>query len=243
METKAIPDGDGWILSGVKRWITNGSIAHIAIVWAQTPDGIRGFIVPTDAPGFSAPLIHGKFSLRASVTSELVMEEVKLSADALLPETGGLKSPLMCLTQARFGIAWGVIGSMMAVYDEALRYLGSRTQFGRALSGFQLVQRKLVKMHTLLTNSQLIALRLGRLKDEGKMMHTHVSYAKRHNCAAAREVASLGRELLGANGICDEYQVMRHLMNIESVYTYEGTHEIHTLALGEHLTGHAAYRG
>ena len=243
METKATPDGDGWILSGSKRWITNGSIAHIAIVWAKTPDGIRGFIVPTDAPGFSAPLIPGKFSLRASVTSELIMEDVKLGPEALLPETGGLKSPLMCLTQARYGIVWGVIGSMMAVYDEALRYTQQRPQFGKPLAGFQLVQEKLVWMHTELTKAQLVALRMGRLKDQGKLKPHHVSFGKRNNCWAAREIAKLGRELLGANGVCDEYQVMRHLMNIESVYTYEGTHDIHTLALGHHLTGHAAYRG
>lgn len=243
METKATPDGDGWILNGTKRWITNGSIADIAIVWARTPAGVRGFVVPCDAPGFSAPLIPGKFSLRASVTSELIFEDVKLGPEALLPETTGLKNALMCLTQARFGIAWGVIGSMMAVYDEALRYTGDRPQFGKPLSGFQLVQEKLVWMHTELSKAQLVALRMGRMKDEGKLKHYHVSFGKRNNCWAAREICKLGRELLGANGICDEYQVMRHLMNIESVYTYEGTHDIHTLALGQHLTGHAAFRG
>ncbi|MEZ6187342.1 MAG: acyl-CoA dehydrogenase family protein [Planctomycetota bacterium] len=243
METKATPDGDGWILNGTKRWITNGSIADIAIVWAKTPDGIRGFIVPTDAPGFSAPLIPGKFSLRASVTSELIMEDVKVGPEALLPETTGLKNALMCLSNARYGIAWGVVGSAMAVFDEALRYLQSRTQFDKPLASFQLVQRKLVHMHTELTKAQLVAHRLGRLKDAGKAKHYHVSFAKRNNCWAAREIAKLGRELLGANGVCDEYQVMRHLMNIESVYTYEGTHEIHTLVLGEHLTGFPAYRG
>ncbi|RMG07697.1 MAG: acyl-CoA dehydrogenase [Planctomycetota bacterium] len=243
METKAVRDGDGWVLNGSKMWITNGGIADIAIVWAKTEEDIRGFIVPTDAPGFSAPSIEGKFSLRASVTSELILQDVRVGPEALLPHSGGLKSPLMCLTQARYGIVWGVIGSMMAVFDEALRYTGSRTQFDRPLSSFQLVQRKLVMMHSELTKAQLIALRLGRLKDEGKMKHYHVSFGKRNNCKAAREVAKLGRELLGANGVCDEYQVMRHLMNIESVYTYEGTNEIHTLALGAHLTGHAAFRG
>jgi glutaryl-CoA dehydrogenase len=243
METKATPDGDGgWVLNGTKRWITNGTIAHIAIVWARTPDGIRGFLVPTDTPGFTAPLIEGKFSLRASVTSELIMEDVKLGADALLPNTGGLKNALMCLTQARYGIAWGVAGSAMAVYDEALSYTKSRSQFDTPLAAKQLVQRKLVQMFTLLTNSQLISYHLGRLMDEGKAKHYHVSYAKRHNCAAARDVARMGRELLGANGVCDEYQAMRHMMNIESVYTYEGTHEIHTLVLGEHVTGLPAYR-
>lgn len=243
METKATPDGDGWILNGTKRWITNGSIAHIAIVWAKTPDGIRGFIVPTDTPGFSAPLIEGKFSLRASVTSELIMEDVKVGPEALLPKTGGLKSPLMCLSQARYGIAWGAIGSCMATFDEALRYTQQRTQFDKALASFQLVQRKLVWMHSELTKGQLASYHLGRLMDAGKAKHYHVSFAKRNNCWAARECAKIGRELLGANGVCDEYQAMRHLMNIESVYTYEGTHEIHTLVLGEHLTGFAAYRG
>lgn len=243
METKATPDGDGWVLNGRKRWITNGNLAHIAIVWAKTPDGIRGFVVPTETEGFTAEIIPGKFSLRASVTSELIFEDVKLSKDALLPETTGLKSALMCLTQARYGIVWGVVGSAMAVYDEALRYTGQRPQFGKPLSGFQLVQEKLVWMHTELTKAQLTAYHLGRLKDAGKAKHFHVSFGKRNNCWAAREIAKLGRELLGANGVCDEYQVMRHLMNIESVYTYEGTHDIHTLALGEHLTGHAAYRG
>jgi len=246
METKAVRDGDGWVLNGTKRWITNGSIAHLAIVWAKTAEGIRGFIVPTDAPGFTAPLIEGKFSLRASVTSELIMEDVKVGADALLPGTtegpNGLKYALMCLSQARYGIVWGVVGSAMAVFDEALRYTGSRTQFDKPLSGFQLVQEKLVHMHTELTKAQLVSYHLGRLKDQGKAKHYHVSFGKRNNCWAAREVAKLGRELLGANGVCDEYQVMRHLMNIESVYTYEGTHDIHTLALGQHLTGQAAFR-
>jgi glutaryl-CoA dehydrogenase len=243
METKAVPDGKGgWVLNGTKRWITNGSIAHLAIVWAKTPDGIRGFIVPTDTKGFSAPLIEGKFSLRASVTSELIMEDVHLGADALLPATGGLKSPLMCLSQARYGIVWGVVGSAMAVFDEALRYTKQRTQFDRPLAGFQLVQEKLVWMHTELTKAQLVSLRLGRMKDEGKAKPHHVSFGKRNNCWTARECAKLARELLGANGVCDEYQVMRHLMNIESVYTYEGTHDIHTLVLGEHLTGIPAYR-
>ena len=244
METKATPDGNGgWILNGTKRWITNGSIAHIAIVWAKTPDGIRGFIVPTEREGFSAPLIPGKFSLRASVTSELIMEDVKLGPDALLPETSGLKSALQCLSSARYGITWGVIGSMMAVYDEALRYTQQRPQFDRPLAGFQMVQEKLVWMHTELTKAQLVALRMGRMKDQGKLKHYHVSFGKRNNCWAAREICKLGRELLGANGVCDEYQVMRHLMNIESVYTYEGTHDIHTLSLGAHLTGHPAFRG
>jgi glutaryl-CoA dehydrogenase len=243
METKAVPDGKGgWVLNGTKRWITNGTISDIAIVWAKTPDGIKGFIVPTATKGFSAPLIEGKFSLRASVTSELIMEDVHVGPDALLPGTGGLKSPLMCLSQARYGIAWGVVGSMMAVFDEALRYTKQRTQFDKPLAQFQLVQNKLVWMHTELTKAQLVTLQMGRMKDAGKLKPHHVSFGKRNNCWAARECAKLARELLGANGVCDEYQVMRHLMNIESVYTYEGTHEIHTLVLGEHLTGLPAYR-
>lgn len=243
MECKATPDGDGWIISGSKYWITNGGIADIAITWARTPDGIRGFIVPCDAPGFSAPTVAGKFSLRASVTSELVFEDVKVGPEALLPKTEGLKNALMCLSQARYGIAWGVIGAAMCVYDEALRYTQQRPQFGKPLAGFQMVQEKLVWMHTELTKAQMTAWHLGRLKDQGKAKHYHVSFGKRNNCWAAREICKLGRELLGANGITDEFQVMRHLMNIESVYTYEGTHDIHTLALGHHLTGHAAYRG
>ena len=244
METKATPDGKGgWVLNGTKRWITNGTIAHLAIVWARTPEGIRGFIVPADAPGFSAPLIEGKFSLRASVTSELIMEDVKLGPDALLPKTTGLKNALMCLSSARYGIAWGVVGSMMAVLDEALRYTKQRVQFDKPVASFQMVQNKLVEMHAMLTHAQLTAYHLGRLKDKDEALPVHVSFAKRENVRAAREVAKLGRELLGANGVCDEYQAMRHLMNIESVYTYEGTHEIHTLVVGEHLTGLPAYRG
>jgi glutaryl-CoA dehydrogenase len=241
METKAEPTPDGWVLSGVKRWITNGSIADVAVVWAKTPLGIRGFLVEKGAKGFQAPLIEGKFSLRASVTSELIFQDVKLPKDAILPGSDGLKSALMCLNQARAGIAWGAVGSMMAVFDEALAYTKSRTQFGKPLAAFQLVQEKLVFMHTELTKAQMVALRMGRLKDEGKLKHYHVSFAKRNNCWAAREVAKLGRELLGANGICDEYQVGRHMRNLESIYTYEGTHDIHTLALGEHLTGFSAF--
>ncbi|MBI3722461.1 acyl-CoA dehydrogenase family protein [bacterium] len=242
METKAELKGDTWTLNGAKRWITNGTIADVAVVWARTKEGIRGFLVEKGMKGYSAPPIEGKFSLRASVTSELVFEDVKLPKDAVLPKADGLKAPLMCLTQARYGIAWGAVGSMMAVLDEAVHYTKSRVQFGKPIASFQLVQEKLVEMHTMLTHAQLTCLRMGRMKDENKLKPHHVSFGKRNNVRSAREVAKLGRELLGANGICDEYQVGRHMCNMESVYTYEGTHEIHTLVLGEHLTGIAAYK-
>jgi glutaryl-CoA dehydrogenase len=242
METRAVLKGDTWVLNGTKRWITNGSISDVAVVWARTPDGIRGFLVEKGMKGFSAPLIEGKFSLRASVTSELVMEDVELPKSAMLPKAEGLKAPLSCLTAARYGIAWGANGSMMAVLDEAVNYSKTRIQFNKPIGSFQLVQEKLVEMHTLLTHGQLTAWRLGRMKDEGKAKPHHVSFAKRNNVRGAREVAKMGRELLGASGICDEYQVGRHMCNIESVYTYEGTHEIHTLVLGEYLTGIPAYK-
>jgi glutaryl-CoA dehydrogenase len=242
METRAELKGNEWILNGAKRWITNGTIADVAVVWARTDKGIRGFLVEKGMKGYSAPLIEGKFSLRASVTSELVFEDVHLPKDAILPKAEGLKAPLSCLTQARYGIAWGAVGSMLAVLDEAVSYTKSRTQFQKPIASFQLVQEKLVEIHTMLTHAQLVALRMGRMKDEGKLKPHHVSFGKRNNVRSARESAKLGRELLGANGICDEYQVGRHMCNIESVYTYEGTHEIHTLVLGEHLTGIAAYK-
>ena len=241
LETHAEKDGDEWVLNGVKAWITNGSIAQIAIVWAKTADGIRGFLVETDRPGFSTKDVEGKFSLRASVTSELVLQDVRVPADNLLPGTEGIKSALACLTQARYGIAWGTIGSAMAVYDEALRYAGERVQFGKPIAAFQIQQQKLVWMLNEITKGQLLNLRLGRLKEDNRARFSHVSMAKRNNCWVAREVARLGREILGANGIMDEYQAFRHMVNIESVYTYEGTHDIHTLILGEAITGHAAY--
>jgi glutaryl-CoA dehydrogenase len=242
METRAELKGDTWVINGTKRWITNGTIADVAIVWARTKEGIRGFLVEKGMKGYSAPLIEGKFSLRASVTSELVLEDVHVPKSAMLPKAEGLKAPLACLSAARYGIAWGAIGSMLAVFDETLSYTKSRTQFQKPIASFQLVQEKLVEMHTMLTHAQLTALRMGRLKDEGRLKPHQVSFGKRNNVRSAREVAKLGRELLGANGICDEYQVGRHMCNIESVYTYEGTHEIHTLVLGEHLTGIAAYK-
>lgn len=241
MATRAEPDGNGWVLNGSKMWITNGSMANVAVVWAQTPDGIRGFLVERGNDGFDTVEMHGKHSLRASDTSELVFNDVRLDGDALLPGSDGLKSPLMCLTQARYGIAWGAVGSAMACYEEALRYSKERVQFDRPIAGFQLMQEKLVEMLDRVTLGQLLAYRLGRLKDAGKLKHTQVSLAKRHNVMMAREVASAARWALGANGIHSEYQVMRHMCNLESVFTYEGTHDIHTLIIGQDITGLNAF--
>ena len=241
METRAERRGDQWILNGSKAWITNGTIADVAIVWAKTTDGIRGFLVERGTKGFSSHNHEGKFSLRASVTSELVLQDCAIPAENLLPKTDGLKSALECLTQARFGIAFGTIGSAMAVFDEAVRYAKERVQFGKPIAAFQIQQQKLVWMLNEITKGQLINLRVGRLKEQGKAKFFHVSMAKRNGCWVARECAKLGREILGANGIMDEYQVFRHLVNIESVYTYEGTHDIHTLILGEQITGIPAY--
>ncbi|HUF89838.1 MAG TPA: acyl-CoA dehydrogenase family protein [Gemmatimonadota bacterium] len=241
MKTRAEADGDGWVLNGSKMWITNGSMADVAVVWAKTDDGIRGFLVEKGTPGYSTNEMHGKHSLRASDTSELVINDVRLAADAILPESGGLKSPLMCLTQARYGISWGAVGSAMACYDEALRYSKERIQFDKPIGSFQLVQERLVEMLEGITLGQLMAHRLGRLKDAGTMVHTQVSLAKRHNVMMARNVAALARWTLGANGIHSEYQVMRHMANIESVFTYEGTHDIHTLVVGQDVTGIPAF--
>ncbi|MDX1660304.1 MAG: acyl-CoA dehydrogenase family protein [Gemmatimonadota bacterium] len=240
MATRAEADGDGWVLNGSKMWITNASMADVAVVWAKTDDGIRGFLVEAGTPGYEAKQMHGKHSLRASDTSELVFNDVRLDGDAILPGSGGLKSPLMCLTQARYGIAWGAVGSAMACYEEALRYSGERIQFDQPIASFQLVQQRLVEMLEGITLGQLLAHRLGRLKDKGKLKHTQVSLAKRHNVMMAREVASSARWTLGANGIHSEYQVMRHMANIESVFTYEGTHDIHTLIVGQDITGISA---
>ncbi len=243
MRARARRRGDQYILNGTKAWITNGSIAHLAVIWARLDDGsIRGFLVERGTPGFSARDYAGKFSLRASVTSELVLEECVISAHNLLPAAIGLKSALMCLDQARYGIAWGGVGSACAVFDEALSYARTREVFGRPIAGFQLQQEKLVWMATEITKAQLLALRLGRLKDEGRATPTMISLGKRNNIWVARECARLGREILGANGITHEYQVSRHFCNIEAVYTYEGTHDIHTLILGEALTGLPAFR-
>ncbi len=242
METRAELQGDRWVLNGTKAWITNGCIAAVAIVWAQPPEGIRGFLVEQGTPGFTTSRVEGKFSLRASVTSGLAFQDCAIPRDHLLPGTEGLKSALSCLNQARYGIAWGTIGSAMAVYDEALRYAKERTQFGKPIASFQIQQQKLVWMLNEITKGQLMNLRLGRMKEKGRARAHHVSMAKRNNCWVARETARLGREILGANGIMDEYQVFRHLVNIESVYTYEGTHDIHTLILGERITGLPAYQ-
>ncbi len=247
MLTTARQDGDDWVLNGAKMWITNGSMADIAIIWAKTGEiddvsSIRGFIVPTDTKGFSARDQKGKLSLLASDTSELVLDDVRVGADALLPESGGLKSPLMCLTQARYGIAFGALGAAMACYDEALRYSKERVQFGDTpIAGKQIQQARLAEMLTDITQGQLLTLQLGRLKDNGTMRPQQVSLAKRAMCDMATNAAREARRLLGANGILIEYSAMRHMANLESVYTYEGTHDIHTLILGHDVTGVAAY--
>jgi glutaryl-CoA dehydrogenase len=244
--TTARDTGDGWVLNGTKMWITNGSTAHVAIVWAKTGDiadagSIRGFIVPTDTKGFSAKDQVGKLSLRASDTSELVLEDVHGPHDALLPESDGVKSPLMCLTQARYGIAWGVIGSAMACYEEAVNYAKNRVMFDKPIGATQLQQTRLADMVTEITKAQLLCIQLGRLKDGGTMRPDQVSLAKRNNVNMAAEIARETRRLLGANGILAEYQAMRHLANLESVYTYEGTHDMHTLVLGQSVTGLPAF--
>jgi glutaryl-CoA dehydrogenase len=246
MITVARETPDGWRLNGAKMWITNGATADVAIIWAKTgarddPDSIRGFIVPTDSAGFSAKDQKGKLSLRASDTSELVLQDVCVPKDALLPRSGGLKSPLSCLTQARYGIAWGAVGAAMACYDEAVRYAKTRVMFGKPIGGFQLQQARLADMLTEITKAQLLCVQLGRLKDQGKATPQQVSLAKRNNVNMATEVARETRRLLGANGILAEYQAMRHLANLESVYTYEGTHDIHTLILGQEITGLNAF--
>ncbi|GAB4169022.1 MAG: acyl-CoA dehydrogenase family protein [Calditrichia bacterium] len=242
MKTYARKDGNHYILNGSKMWITNGTIADVAIIWAKLDGKVRGFIVEKDTPGFSAPEIKNKLSLRASVTSELVLEDCKIPQENILPNVEGLKGPLSCLTQARYGIAWGAIGAAIACYTEALQYAGERIQFDKPIGSFQLVQNKLVYMITEITKMQLLALQLGRLKDAGKMKHTQVSMAKRNNVFHAREIARMARDILGAAGIVDEYQSMRHMANLESVYTYEGTHDIHTLVIGADITGIEAYR-
>jgi len=242
MATSARPDGGGWILNGSKMWITNGTIADVAVVWAKTPDGTRGFLVEKGTPGFSATDVKHKWSLRASITSELVFQDCRLTADALLPRTSGLKNALQCLNQARYGIAWGALGAAQACYDEALRFALERRQFDRPIASFQLVQAKLVHMLGQITLGGLLAWQLGRLKDRGELRHPQVSLAKRNNVAMALESARLARDILGASGITDEYCVGRHLCNLESVYTYEGTHDIHTLILGAAITGIEAFR-
>ena len=242
MRTTARQDGDGWVLNGAKQWITNGSLADVAVVWARTEEGIRGFLVEKGTPGFTARDQHGKFSLRASVTSELGFLDCRIPAENLLPETEGVKNALMCLNQARYGIAWGALGAAMECYYTALEYTKQRVQFGgRPLASHQLVQEKLVWMVSEITKGQFIAYQAARLKDLGTLKHYHVSLAKRNNVWVARECARLARELLGANGIVDDYPVIRHMLNLESVYTYEGTHDIHGLVIGEAITGIPSY--
>jgi glutaryl-CoA dehydrogenase len=242
MSTTATPNGAGWILSGTKTWITNGTIADIAVVWARTPDGIRGFLVPRGAKGFSTRTIHKKLSLRASVSAELHLDEVKLGADAMLPGVSGLKGPLSCLTEARYGIAWGATGAARSCLESAAEYASTREQFGRPIAGFQLTQSKLAWMLTDLSRAQLLALHVGRLKEAGEVTPEQVSMAKMSNVRAAIDIARQARTILGASGITLEYPVMRHAANLESVLTYEGTEEIHALALGQAITGISAYR-
>jgi glutaryl-CoA dehydrogenase len=241
MITKAEKVNGGYILNGAKMWITNGTIADIAIVWAKLDGKIKGFIVEKEFKGFSAPEMKKKHSLRASVTSELIFEDVFVPNENLLPESYGLKSPLMCLNQARYGIAWGVTGSMMACYDSALEYAKTRIQFDKPIGSYQLTQDKLVNMLTEITKTQLLNLQLGKLKDANEVKHTQISLAKRNNVEKALEIARTAREILGANGITSEYPIMRHANNLESVKTYEGTHEMHTLIIGEDITGFNAF--
>ena len=247
MITMAKEQKDGtWIVNGAKMWITNGSQAHAAVVWAKTngdksEKSIRGFIVPTDAKGFKAKDQKGKLSLRASDTSELVMQDVHLPADAILPKSGGLKSPLMCLTQARYGISWGALGAAIACFEEASSYAKNRVMFGRPIGGFQIQQVRLADMLTEIIKGQLVSLHLGRLKDKGVLTPQQVSLAKRNNVSIATDIAREARRLLGANGILAEYASMRHMANLESVYTYEGTHDVHSLVLGQAVTGLSAF--
>ncbi|HEX2032174.1 MAG TPA: acyl-CoA dehydrogenase family protein [Actinomycetota bacterium] len=241
MRTSAKQDGDEWVLSGTKMWITNGGIADVAIVWARTDDGIRGFLVPRDAEGFTTKDIERKLSLRASVTSELVFDEVRLPADAVLPGVTGMRGPLSCLNEARYGILWGAMGAARACHEAALDYAKSREQFGRPIGGFQLTQQKLVDMMLEVAKGTHLALRIGRMKDDGRASHHHVSIGKLNNVREALAIAREARTILGANGITLEYPVIRHMNNLESVLTYEGTSEIHTLILGEALTGLRAF--
>jgi glutaryl-CoA dehydrogenase len=245
MTTTARKSGEAYILNGEKMWITSGSIADVAVIWAKVENednNVRGFLVETDRPGFRAFDVHGKWSLRASVTSGLSLQDVHIPASNLLPGTGGLKSPLMCLNQARYGIGWGAIGAAMSCYDTALQYAKARKQFhNQPIAGHQLVQEKLVWMASEISKAQLLSLHVGRLKDAGKVGHQHISMAKRNNVWMALESARMARDILGANGITEDYPIMRHMMNLESVKTYEGTHDIHALILGQHLTGISAY--
>jgi glutaryl-CoA dehydrogenase len=238
MKTRAAKKGDGYVLNGTKLWITNGSIADVAVVWAKEDDGeIGGFLVEKGTPGFSTLDIPGKFSMRASITSELALQDVRIPLENKLPNVKGLRGPLGCLSQARYGIAWGAVGAAMACYDWALQYAQQRIQFGKPIASFQLVQQKLVFMVTEITKAQLLALQLGRLKDEGKVRPQQISMAKMNNVQIALDAARMGRDILGAAGIVDEHPIIRHMLNLETVNTYEGTHDIHTLIVGRDITG------
>jgi glutaryl-CoA dehydrogenase len=241
MKTRAVKKGDRWILNGNKMWITNSPFAHVAVVWAKVDDVVHGFLVERGMKGFETPEIKGKLSLRASDTGEIVLRDCEVPEENRLPKTQGMKSALSCLNQARYGIAWGAVGAAMGCYEEALDYAKQRVQFTKPIAGYQLVQNKLVEMVTEITKAQLLCLQLGRLKDQGKLTFIQVSLAKRNNVYQALEIARTARDILGANGILNEYSSMRHMCNLESVYTYEGTHDIHGLIIGEHITGLAAY--
>lgn len=242
LQTRAVRKGDRWILNGTKMWITNANLADLAVVWARAEDGtIQGFLVERGAKGFSTHEIRGKLSLRASDTGEILLRDCEVPEENRLPNTQGLKSALSCLNQARYGIAWGAVGAAMGCYEEALDYARQRVQFTRPIAGYQLVQRKLVEMLTEITKAQLLCLQLGRLKERGQATFVQVSLAKRNNVYQALEIARMARDILGANGILNEYSAMRHMCNLETVYTYEGTHDIHTLIVGEHITGLPAY--
>jgi len=241
MRTTARRDGGGWLLNGTKMWITNGSRAGVAVVWAKTDEGIRGFLVPAGAAGFRTVDVKDKLSLVASTTSELIFEDCRLGEDALLPGATSLRGPLACLSEARYGIVWGAVGAARACLEAALEYTASRVQFGAPIAARQIVQQELVEMHVAVNNGLLLASRIGRLKDDGRLVPEHISYGKFNNVRMATDVARRARALLGANGITLEYPVMRHLVNLESVLTYEGTHQIHALVLGKALTGHAAF--
>jgi len=242
MRTRAVRDGDSYVLNGAKMWITNGHIADVALVWARTEEGIGGFLVEKETPGFSSREIQGKFSFRASFTSELSFEDCRIPASSRLPGARGLQAPLTSLNHARYSIAWGSIGAALACFHAALDYSKERVQFDRPIAGFQLIQEKLVRMASEITKAQLLAYHLGRLKDQGRLHHVQVSLAKMNNVDIALDTARMAREILGANGISDEYPVIRHMCNLESVKTYEGTHQIHTLIIGQHLTGISAFQ-
>jgi glutaryl-CoA dehydrogenase len=242
MRTSARRDGSDWVLNGRKMWITNGSVADVAVVWAQADDGIRGFVVPTAAPGFAAPEIRHKGSLRASITAELLLDDVRLPGDAVFPEVTGLRGPLSCLTEARFGIFFGALGAARTCYETALEYAKTREQFGSPIGAYQLTQEKLANMAVELAKGQLLALHFGRLKDQGRLAPEHVSIAKLNSTREALEICRTARTILGGNGISYEFPIMRHMANLESVLTYEGTPEMHTLVIGQALTGHAAFR-